>query len=152
MGRISRRKLDPEIEERCFEIFWKLLADLKTPAEIKEFLQSLLSYTEQMMLAKRLGIAVLLAHGYNYEQIDQSLKVSKSTVGTVHKLILIGAEGYKKALEKILREEKYEEFLDKLEELLLKLSSPARYGSPKFEIKSEQGKILAKRKRKRSAL
>lgn len=83
MERVSKRKIDPEIEERCFEIFWSLLAELKSPREIREFLQSLLSYTEQTMLAKRLAIAVLISKGYNYEEIDQTLKVSKSTVGTV---------------------------------------------------------------------
>lgn len=152
MGRVSRRRIDPEIEQRCLEIFWDLLAQLKTTAEIHEFLQSLLSYTEQMMLSKRLAIALLLAKGYNYEEIDQTLKVSKSTVGTVHKQILVGATGYKRAIDKILRQEKNEEFWDKLEEIALSLSTPSRYGSARFQSKSETGKSLSKRKRQRSTL
>lgn len=152
MGRVSRRKIDPEIEERCFEIFWNLLAQLKSSSEIREFLKSLLSYTEQTMLAKRLAIAVLISKGYNYEEIDQTLKVSKSTVGTVHKQILVGAPGYKNAVEKIVKQEKIEEFFDKLQEITLKLSLPASEESRRFEVKSETGKQLAKRKRKRLAL
>ena len=152
MGRVSRRKVNPEVEERYFEIFWNLLAQLKSPTEIKEFLASLLSYTEQVMLTKRLAIAVLLTRGYNYEEIDRVLKVSKSTVGTVHKQILVGAVGYKKAVVKILRQEKIDDFLDKLEEISLKISRPAPYGSLRFENKSNAGKSLVKRIRKRSAI
>ncbi len=61
MGRISKRRIDPEIEERIFEIFWDYLASLRNPEDINEFLASLLSYTEQVMLSKRLAIALLLA-------------------------------------------------------------------------------------------
>lgn len=152
MGRVSKRRIDPEIEERIFEIFWDYLATLRDPKEINEFLISLLSFTEQVMIAKRLAIAVLLARGYNYEDIDQTLKVSKSTVGTVHKQILIGAPGYKKAVERILKKEKFENLWNILEELSLKLSRPKRYGSPAWESKSKKGKALAKRQRKLSGL
>lgn len=152
MGRVSKRKIDPEIEERIFEIFWDYLATLRDLKDIHEFLISLLSFTEQVMIAKRLAIAVLLARGYNYEEIDQTLKVSKSTVGTVHKQILIGAPGYKKAVERILRKEKLESLWNSLDEIMIKISGPKRYRSPAWEQKSQRGKALAKRQRKLSAL
>lgn len=139
--------VDKEIEERIFEIFWDYLAFLRSPLTIKEFLQNLLSYTEQMMLAKRLAIAVLLERGLNYEEIDETLKVSKSTVGTVHKQLLIGAVGYQKAVDKILSDEKYEKLGHKIEELILKISPSKRYGSWAWQRKSEQGKSLRKRER-----
>src|SRR3989344_3936430 len=146
MGRVSRRRIDPEIEERIFEVFWDYLATLRKPEEINEFLVSLLSFTEQVMLSKRLAIAVLLAKGYNYRDIDETLKVSTSTVGTVHKQILVGAPGYKKAIDKILKREKIEKLVNNLDEILIKLPSPKRYGSLGWEKKSKRGKSLAKRK------
>lgn len=152
MGRVSKRKIDPEIEERIFEIFWDYLATLRDPKDIQEFLVSLLSFTEQVMLSKRLAIAVLLARGYNYRDIDETLKVSTSTVGTVHKQILVGALGYKKAIDRISKKEKLEDFWNNLEEIMIKLSGPKRYGSGKWKEKSKQGKVLAKRQRKLSAL
>lgn len=152
MGRVSKRRIDPEVEERIFEIFWDYLATLRKPEDIHEFLVSLLSFTEQVMIAKRLAIAVLLNRGYKYEEIDQTLKVSKSTVGTVHKQILIGALGYKKAIDRISKREKLEGFWNNLEELMIKLSGPKRYGSPSWESKSRKGKALSKRQRKLSAL
>lgn len=152
MGRVSKRKIDPEIEERLFEIFWDYLATLRKPKDIHEFLISLLSYTEQVMIAKRLAIAVLLARGYNYEEIDQSLKVSKSTVGTIHKQILIGASGYNKAIGRISGKEKLEDFWNNIDEIMIKLSGPKSYGSSAWERKSQRGKNLAKRQRKLSGL
>lgn len=152
MGRVSKRKIDPEIEERIFEIFRDYIAILRDPKDINEFFISLLSFTEQVMIAKRLAIAVLLSRGYNYEEIDQTLKVSKSTVGSIHKQILIGAPGYKKAIELISKKEKLEGFWNNLEEIVLKLSGPKRYGSSVWKQKSQRGKVLTKRQRKLSAL
>lgn len=152
MGRVSKRRIDPEVEERVFEIFWGYLARLRKPEDIHEFLISLLSYTEQVMLVKRLAIAVLLTRGFNYENIDQTLKVSKSTVGTVHKQLLIGAEGYKRAVKVIVAEENFKKALVTLEKFLLKFSIPMRYGSPRWQVKSQRGKVLAKQQRKLSAV
>jgi len=152
MGRISRRRINPEVEERVFEIFRNYLAHLTNPLEIQEFLLSLLSYTEQVMIAKRLAIALLLSRGFTYEYIDDTLKVSKSTIGTVHKQILIGALGYKKATSHILGREKQENLWNKLEEIVLQLSPPKAYGSGEWAKKSRKGKALAKRKRQLSSL
>lgn len=152
MGRVSRRRIDPEIEERIFEVFWDYLATLRKPEEINEFLVSLLSFTEQVMLSKRLAIALLLGRGYNYRDIDETLKVSTSTVGTIHKQMLVGALGYKKAVERILKREKLENLLNNLDEILIKLSRSKRYKSQAWEEKSQRGKSLAKRQRKLSAL
>ena len=152
MGRVSRRHINKDVEERIFEIFRDYIAHLSNLSDIQEFLVSLLSYTEQVMIAKRLAIAVLLSRGFNYEYIDQTLKVSKSTVGTVHKQILTGAPGYKRATSYILGKEKRESLWNSLEEILLKISPPKRYGSAAWQGKSEEGKTLAKRKRKLSAL
>ena len=99
------------------------------------------------MLSKRLAIAVLLSRGVTYEYIDEMLKVSPSTVGTVHKQILIGAEGYIKAIQHIRNQETLEDIWNSLEEILLTLSPPKRYGSLAWEKKSKRGKALAKRKR-----
>ncbi|MDO8486807.1 MAG: Trp family transcriptional regulator [Candidatus Curtissbacteria bacterium] len=152
MGRVSKRKINPQIEERIFEIFRDYLATLKTPLGIKEFLQSLLSNTEQVMLSKRLAIAVLLARGFNYEEIDETLKVSKSTVGMVHRQISTGAQGYQKAIKHVLAQEKNQKFWNNLEELLIQLSPQKMYGSSAWQRKSQASKVIARRKRQLEAL
>ena len=152
MGRISRRIIDPEIEEKVFDIFRSYLVQLHTSDDTQAFLTSLLSHTEQVMLAKRLAIAVLLTKGYTYEQIDETLKVSKSTVGTVHKQLLIGAVGYQKAVERVLKDEKHEKLWSKFENLLLSVALTKAHGSLAWKKKSESGKKLAKKIRKLNSL
>lgn len=147
MGRISKRKLYEELENRIYEMLIEHLASLRTQLEVKEFLHSLLSHTEKIMLAKRLAIAALLSRGYTYQQIDDALKVSKATVAIVHRELLLGASGYDKAIQSIKRRKEKEALWDSLEELLLKFSMPARHGSVRHTIKSESGKELLKRKR-----
>ena len=152
MGRVSRRHLNKFMEDRIYAVFWEHLALLKTPSLIKEFLHSLLSATEQVMLAKRLAIALLLSRGYTYKEIDEAIKVSKATVATIHRQLLVGAPGYTKAIKTIQDRKTKEARWDALEETLLKLSLPARYGSNKYRVKSQIGKELYKRKLNRSQL
>ena len=121
MGRISKRRIDPEIEERIFEIFWGHLSSFNTSKETRDFFMSLLSYTEQVMLAKRLIIAVLLAKNKTYDEISDIIKVSKSTIGSVHKQIFIGAPGYVNAVTKILKDERHEKMWNKI-------NNPRPYG------------------------
>ena len=152
MGRISRRHLHSALEERIHEVFCEHLARLTSPASVKEFLQSLLSYTERVMLAKRIAIAILLSRGHTYESIDRTLKVSKATVATVHRQLLTGAPGYARVIEQARRAGAKEQFWDTLEEVFLKLSLPAREGSVKHQLKSEIGKNVRKRKFQREVI
>ncbi|MBI4067769.1 hypothetical protein HY407_05290 [Candidatus Gottesmanbacteria bacterium] len=152
MGRVSKRRLDREVEERMFEIFRSYLASLTNPFHIEEFMTTLLSYTEKITLAKRFAIAILLNRGHTYEQIDETLKVSKATILGVHRQILIGAPGYQRAYQKILKDKRYEELRNQIEEILLKLSPRKRYGSARWQAKSQAGKSLSKRQRQLSSI
>ncbi|OGG11652.1 hypothetical protein A2Z00_01195 [Candidatus Gottesmanbacteria bacterium RBG_13_45_10] len=146
MGRISRRHLNSVLEERIHSVFWEHIASLHSASYVKEFLQSLLSHTEQVMLAKRLAIAILLSRGYTYQKIDDTLKVSKATISTVHRQLLSGATGYKQAVLESNKRRSNQAMWDALEKFLLSISLPARHGSTKFQLKSEIGKGLRKRK------
>ena len=152
MGKVSKRRVDPEVEERMLEIFKNHIVSLGNVFDVADFLSCLLSSNEQIMLAKRLSIAVLLYKGYTYEQINETIKVSTSTIGVVHKSIMLGAQGYKKAASKVMSDAQLENFWHKLEELMLKLTPPKRYGSSGWEEKSKTGKRIAKRSRQLSAI
>ena len=152
MGRISGRRIEPDIEERIFEVFWAYLVSLKHPHEMQEFLKSLLSRMEQVMLAKRLAIAVLLERGFNYEYIDETLKVSKSTISSVQKQLQSGATGYQLATKSILANRTNESLWNTLEEIMMNVSLPKRHGSEAWKKKSEAGKRIAKQKRKLSSI
>lgn len=152
MTKVSRRFLDKELWNRIFEIFVKTLADLKNPADVQNFIEDLLSPTEKVMLTKRLAIAILLAKGYTYDEIDEKLKVSRSTIMNVSFWLKYGKTGYLKSVEKIIGDQSKEALIDKIDEILLQLSGPKAYGSPAFERKSKRGKELSKRRLKRNII
>ncbi len=149
MSKISRRFLDKELENTIFEVFLKTIVDIRTPIEAKNFIEDLLSPAEKIMLIKRLAIAVLLTKGKTYEYIDHTLKVSRATIMTVSLWLKHGKGGYKKVVENILKAQNKERLINNIEEILIRLSPPKRFGSIEFENKSKKGKELLRRKLKR---
>lgn len=149
MSKISRRYFDKELEDRIFEVFLKTIVDIKTVAEARDFIEDLLSPTEKIMLIKRLAIAILLTKGKTYDYIDHTLKVSRATIMTVSLWLKHGKGGYRKVVDKIIKSQNKEELMDKIEEILLRLSPPKRFESIEFEKKRKRGKELLKRKIKR---
>ncbi len=152
MSKISKRILNKDIEERIFGIFWRTISQLQKPEEVKTFFKDLLSPSEQIMLAKRLAIAVLLSKSFTYSEIDDVLKVSRPTIMNVSLWLKHKGAGYKKAVETILKDEKKEEFLDKIEELLLNMEMPAALNSSRYQSKQQRGRELYYRKKRRSLL
>lgn len=142
MGKVSRRYLDKQLANHISSLFWESIVNLKTPGEAEAFFKDLLSPTEEIMLIKRLAIAVLLARGYTYDLIDDTLKVSRPTIMNVSYWLKSGGSGYQKAVSKILANKKREEILDTIEEIILKLSPPAAVGSIRHEGKRKKGKEL----------
>lgn len=140
MSQVSRRWLAKDVERRMFEVFWKSLADLKKPKEIQRFLYDLLSPTEQIMIAKRLAIAILLQKGYSYEAICDVLKVSPTTVGKISLWLKSFGEGFRMVAQRIIREEGFKAFLLDIEEGLAKFlaAHPASKGRVEAEYRRER--------------
>lgn len=152
MSKISRRYLDKELERRIFEVFLKTIVDIKNTAEAKDFIEDLLSPTEKIMLVKRLAIAVLLTKGKTYDYIDHTLKVSRATIMTVSLWLKHGKGGYGRVVDKIIKSQNKEALMDKIEEILLRLSPPKRFGSIGFENKSKKGKELLRKRLRRERI
>lgn len=114
MAQVSKRYLPKETQKKLFELFFKALANIRHSSDIEKFLFSLLSTTEKTMLAKRLGIALLLAKGYNYETIKDVLKVSQETIARVNGTLNYRREGYEIVVRKALRDDQLGEFLKEL--------------------------------------
>lgn len=149
MTKISRRYLDKELERKIFEVFLKTIVDIKTIIDAKDFIEDILSPTERIMLIKRLAIAVLLTKGKTYDYIDHTLKVSRATIMNVSLWLKHGKGGYRKVVERVLRTQNKEALMDNIEEILIRLSPPKRFGSTTFENKSKKGKELLRKKLKR---
>lgn len=84
-------------------MLYGVLADLKTPEEIKLVMGDLLSQAEGMALLKRLGIALYLDKGRSYEDIKNNIKVSSATIASVGESL--GNPGWQEMIRRVKAEE-----------------------------------------------
>ncbi len=127
MPQISKYRLDKTLQEEMFVHFWSSVASLRTTRAVADFFSDLLTHTEEVMLAKRLTIAVLLLRDKRPIDISHALHVSFSTIGRVSSWVNHAKPETKHELERIIKETQWQAFFDKIEELLDKL--PPRYGA-----------------------
>lgn len=151
MTKVSKYLIKEDVEKRMFEVFWKSIADLKSPADVEEFFKELLFPTERVMLAKRLAVSLLLTKKYTYAEIIDILKVSPVTIGIVARWLKKEGKAFQKAINKILKQEKQEEFWDNLEQFLSSLIPPTK-GTDWTEIRKQQYQNLRERRHRRSLL
>ena len=102
---LSKKRINKQIEKRIFKSLYQVLADLRKPDEVKKFFNDVLSETEQIVLAKRLGIAWYLTKNKSYESIRQDLKVSSATIATIQGWLEKDGAGLKLAIKAIEADE-----------------------------------------------
>ncbi len=83
MPQVSKNKLEKDLKEELQSCFYKSFLNLETEKEAREFLDDLITPTEKIMLAKRMGITKLLKEEFRYRKISGVLKVSYATVGKI---------------------------------------------------------------------
>ncbi len=125
MTQVSKYPISKDIYDRCWEIFTNTLISIRNSKDADEIITDLLTPTERIMLTKRLAIAYLLTQGYEYREINKILHVSFQTVAIVNNALRYGNNGYKKAVGRILRDEKLKNILNKTAQALI---APATKG------------------------
>lgn len=145
MPQVSKYPIAQDVYNHIFEIFFQTIADVKNTYEVKEFLVDFLTPTEQIMLAKRLSIAVLLTKEYDYRSISKILRVSPTTIASVNMFLRYNGKGYKRIVQKILNSEKSEEFWNKLDDLLSETIPPK--GRNWYYWRKERREIKRKRRK-----
>jgi TrpR-related protein YerC/YecD len=105
MTKISRIKLEPNLESELRNQLWKAITLLEDKTEVKEFLRDLLTRTEITMLSKRLEVIKRLKEGYTYSEISKQLNVSESTITKLHNWFEAFGEGYRKVIERLQENE-----------------------------------------------
>ncbi len=78
MARINKDKLKKDQLDKLFNQLNNTLGKLST-RDTNLFLSDLLGEEEKIMIAKRLGVIVLLLEGYSLNKISKILRVSTST-------------------------------------------------------------------------
>ena len=145
MTQISKYPISAAVEKRIFEIFFGSIVHLNNTTDVSQFLDDFLTPTEKMMLAKRLAVAVLLTKGYEYREIRKTLRVSFPMIANVNIWLKYKGKGYQKVIEKILREEKIEEFWQKIDDVITNVVPPGHtnwsyWRSKKWQEKMEKAK------------
>lgn len=105
MPHLSKKELKPKERKELLFSFRTVLRKINKDEEVELFLVSLLSDTEQLMLAKRLAIIVLLKENIPDLVISDILGVTRETVARIRDKLEIKGDGYIIALKK-LEEEK----------------------------------------------
>jgi uncharacterized protein YerC len=109
---LSNNPLNKNIEKQLSGMMYGILAELRTPEEIKTVLGDILTEGERMAILKRLGIAVYLDKGRNYEDIKNNIKVSSATIASVAENI--GNPGWQEMIRRIKAEEWATEWTNKI--------------------------------------
>jgi TrpR-related protein YerC/YecD len=115
---ISGKAINPRISQEIENHFILVLTDLKNKDEAASFFHDFLTPSEQVVLMKRLAIAVLLHTGKSYEVIKDQLKVSSATISFVSEQLK--KPGFKAALQKIKEDEWAEGVISSFAKLLKK--------------------------------
>ena len=149
MSQVSKYPLSKDTNDRIFEIFLKTLINIKDKTEGTSLISDFFTPTERIMFAKRLGIALLLEKGYDYQVIKSSLKVSSATIASVNQARQYGNNSYRNFISKIQKDELISNFL---EELVLKFVSLPASGTKGSAVWKQIQKELKENKKKKSTL
>ncbi len=110
MPHVSKRKLKERAEKELTKSLQTVLTKINNYQEIGSFLDSLLSDTERLMLAKRLAIVVLLEEKIPESTIANVLSVTRETVARQRYRLELKGVGYKIALKKLAEEKMLQSF------------------------------------------
>jgi len=121
MPKVSRKPLPPIVRAELMSQFWQTLARLKNKSQTQQFFSDLLSSTEELMLAKRLAVAVLLHRGKSQTQIKNALNVSFTNTCSVANWLKNANPETTKLVETISLHHDWQAFIDNIAVLQDKL-------------------------------
>lgn len=111
MPQISRRQLPQDRLNKVFELFFDLVAEVKSRSQAEKILKELLTPTEKVMIAKRIACFYLFYKGISLSQTAQLLRLSNSTV-TYFKHIYENGKTIQEFLNKRIKKEEIRNFLE----------------------------------------
>lgn len=100
MTQYVHKRFSYKNQDKIFNDLCKVLHKLTTVKEKKYFLKDLLNRGERVMLVRRFRIAQMLFEDKTYDEIIKELKVGRTTIAKVERLLNFGRGGYKNAIKK----------------------------------------------------
>ena len=120
MPHVSRIKLPLKEEKELIEALKVCFMRVEGSWKMDKFLDSILTQTEKVMLAKRLAVVVMLKENFSEQDIADSLHVTRVTVERIKHYLENHWQGFEFALEALEKEKR----LKVLKRILISL---ARY-------------------------
>ena len=131
MPHISGHVPEKKIQDKIFTALISHLTAKGSSKDRQKFAFELLTHTERIMLAKRLAIICMLGEGYSFEDIQETLRVSPSTVGRIWEGM---QKGNYKQISKIVTKGLSADILDFIEKVL---SLPRPRHAPRWKFLNE---------------
>ena len=115
MAQISRRKLNPKVQEKIENLFEDFLKTIGKHPKASEVVADLFTPTEKVMLAKRITIAYLLYQNKSdIRNIADAIKVSTTTVAHINFILKNSGSGFRTILSRLEKTEKVKDLLSEL--------------------------------------
>ena len=139
MARISKKPVPAKVINRIFRLFFEIIARSQSNETFFSIIDDILTPTEKIIIAKRIGIIYLLIKSVDNKTITETLKVSSSTVAT-HALMYQNKDSrIKKLITTMLRKEKILGFMEDIFSDFF-ISSGVYIGHHKMRREQEQSK------------
>jgi TrpR-related protein YerC/YecD len=90
-----------KLKSEDVELFFDAVLSLKTKEDCYRFFEDVSTVVELRSLAQRFHIAKLLSDGVTYHEIEKRMKASAATISRVGRCLNYGADGYRRALERL---------------------------------------------------
>jgi uncharacterized protein YerC len=152
MVNISKKNIKKQTLSIVSENLIKYIALIKTQKTAENFINELLTPSEQIMIAKRFAAIVMIERGYSYSKIMDTLKISRGTVASISRKRDAGCfkyicESIKKAKnkKKVVRQEK--DFWDSLEIIIM--AGMPQMGKGRWKRFNEATEVLYQKQRKK---
>lgn len=123
MPQISRFKLNDQVLEKLFDLFFEIVGKQSNKQEFITIVNDLLTPVERVMIAKRIAIFYLLLKEKDYITICHVLKVSPATVSKFN-LLRQNSIGLMSAFNKIMLSDKFKLFLDEVLDIVMAPGTP----------------------------
>ena len=95
------KQIEPQLNTKEAKDLYSVLAKLKKPQEIAEFLRDLLTLEEIEEAIRRFQVAKLLDKGETFRQIALKTGMSSTTIARINYWLHHGTRGYRSALRQL---------------------------------------------------
>lgn len=101
MAHLSKRVLKPEIRDQISTALVHIVKTLDSGNDVDKFLNTILSPTEQLMIAKRVVASYLLIHNVPGNEICDLLKLTPETVCRLKLRMLLAGKDFDSIIKKL---------------------------------------------------